>query len=339
MIPRTVSTLDSESSIREIPEHMARGRIEIGAALSEGFTQVTAEKVSRLLSVLRELQSLRLTVDRFTLKGGTALNIFHSRAVPRLSVDLDLMVTGFPDAAARTAEQDLVVKRVGDLAKGLGYRVTVVRSPDAATLECRYRNSLGSQDRIKIDLDILNRMTLLPSRTLAGPTLFQADDLRLPVVEEAELLGQKLVAVAYRHHPRDLYDMHVMLREGWHERPRARACYLAYSFLDDAEWHRLEYPTRLEVEYRPSLLADVLRGSESPPTLSEIREVARTKLGEHSPPFTAATSHEQTLRLALLGGDISAFADIAEENEPNRRLAIAKHPGLAWRLKQARTSH
>jgi predicted nucleotidyltransferase component of viral defense system len=78
---------------------------DLADALAEGFPQATAEKVLRLLGVLRETQAVRSTRGRFTLKGGTALNVFHSPRVPRLSVDLDLMATGFPGAAAGTAEQ------------------------------------------------------------------------------------------------------------------------------------------------------------------------------------------------------------------------------------------
>ena len=89
----------------------------------------------------------------------------------------------------------------------MGYKVARTETPAACTIVCRYRNLLGGGDQLKIDLDILNWQTLLPVSILPGPSLFLADDLRFPVVGESELLGQKLVAVAYRAHPRDLYDM------------------------------------------------------------------------------------------------------------------------------------
>lgn len=78
---------------------------DISKALSEGLPPATAEKVWRLLGILRELQARPATRGRFTLKGGTALNIFHWPKVPRLSVDLDLMATGYPNAAPRTSER------------------------------------------------------------------------------------------------------------------------------------------------------------------------------------------------------------------------------------------
>ncbi|MGP8073253.1 MAG: nucleotidyl transferase AbiEii/AbiGii toxin family protein [Thermoplasmata archaeon] len=312
--------------------------VDLSGAVGEGFPQATAEKVHRLLGILREIQTVRSTRGRFTLKGGTALNVFHLPKVPRLSVDLDLMATGYPGAAAGTALHERVIEVTERLVHRMGYTVAKSETPAACTLECRYRNLLEGADQVKIDLDILNRQTLLPPRDLRGPALFLADDLVFPVLSEAELLGQKLVAVAYRAHARDLYDMHAMLRSGWHRRARARQMYLSYSFLHDSAWHRLNYPVRLDVEYRVGLLEDVLRAGEVAPRLTEIREVARTTLEGSDPPFTAANAVEQSLRRRLLTGDRTAFADIVGERNVARRRKLARHPGLEWRLRQSSRS-
>jgi hypothetical protein len=224
------------------------------------------------------------------------------------------------------------------LVRRMGYKVARTETPAACTIVCRYRNLLGGGDQLKIDLDILNWQTLLPVSILPGPSLFLADDLRFPVVGESELLGQKLVAVAYRAHPRDLYDMHAMLRSKWHQRAGARQMYLAYSFLKDHEWHRLDYPARLDVAYRASVLEDVLRDGDPAPSLAEIRAVARSDLRLSDPPFTAASAEEEASRLKLLAGDTSAFADIVGERNAARRRKLDGHPGLAWRLQQAARS-
>ncbi len=308
---------------------------DLADALGEGFQPRTAEKVYRLLGVLREIQSLRSTRSRFVLKGGTALNVFHSHNVPRLSVDLDLMATGFPGAAAGTPEHGRVVDLTRGVLTRLEDRVTTSDSPAACTLVAHYRDRLGGQDQLKVDLDILNRQTLLPPQASRGPSLFLADDLRFPVVRRAELFGQKLVAVAYRAHPRDLYDMHSMIGSGWHRESRARKMYLAYSFLQDSEWARLDYPVRLVVDYRPALLADVLRTDELPPTLQTIRSEARAALSGGRAPFTRASARERSLRSDLLHGDRDAFAKIVGEKVVSRCRRLARHPGLLWRLQQA----
>ena len=283
---------------------------ELADALSEGFVPTTAERVHRLFGVLRSLQTFEETRDRLTLKGGTALNVFLSERVPRLSVDLDLMVTGFPVMSANSAQLLRVVRAIENLSRELGYSTNRALTDAACTLQLRYKNHLGSADQIKVDLDFLNRVPLHPSVGRRGPSIFQADDLTFQVVSPPELLGQKLTAVAYRAVERDLYDMWRMLGLRWHTREGARASYLAYSLLQDAEWHRLDYPTRLNVDYRNERLRDVLRVGETPPTLEEIRSIAVKELAHANPSFTRATSDEQVLRSRILDGETIAFADL-----------------------------
>ncbi len=312
---------------------------ELADALSEGFIAVAAERVHRLLGVLRELQTVEDTKDRFTLKGGTALNVFLSERVPRLSVDLDLMATGYPEVSANSAQLRRIVAVIEKLARGLGYSIHRALTDAACALRLGYKNHLGSADQIKLDLDFLNRITLRPSIGCVGPSVFHADDLTFQVVSPPELLGQKLTAVAYRAVERDLYDMWRMIRLGWHTRAGARASYLGYSLLQDAQWHRLEYPTRLQVDYRSDRLREVLRVGETPPTLEEIRRVAVEGLAHASPPFTTATADEQRLRQQILDGETVAFSNLLGEDDPDRRIALSNHPALRWRLRQLVRTH
>jgi hypothetical protein len=120
---------------------------ELTDALSEGFDPTTAEKVHRLLGVLRELQALEETRNRLTLKGGTALNVFLSERVPRLSVDLDLMVTGFPGVSANTADLERIVGVMESLSTGLGYSTNRAVTDAACTLRLGYKNHVGSPDQ------------------------------------------------------------------------------------------------------------------------------------------------------------------------------------------------
>lgn len=111
--------------------------------------------------------------------------------------------------------------------------------------------------------------------------------------------------------------------------------YLAYSFLQDHEWARLDYPVRLKVPYDPVRLKDVLRGKDVAPSLERIREQARLHLESIPRPFTSATEEEQDLRRCLLEGSREAFGEIAGGADAARRRALSEHPGLLWRLKQA----
>ncbi|MCA1820039.1 MAG: nucleotidyl transferase AbiEii/AbiGii toxin family protein [Halobacteriales archaeon] len=307
-------------------------REDLANALDAGFREDTAEKVFRLLGILRELESRTASKGKFTLKGGTALNIFHLPHVPRLSVDIDLIATGFPGANAGTKDREQAISTIEQTLKALDYKINKADSEaSGCTLHCSYRNALGSNDQIKIDLDFIGRQTLLEPEQKRGPRLFNADDLSYALVATPELLAQKLVAVAYRGHPRDLYDMDRMLREGWHGRPKARNMYLAQSFLKDHEWYRLAYPTLLNVPYKPDLLRDVLREREEPPALDDLRQRATEAL---VPKFTEATAEDKENQAALLKGDLAAFARIAGETNPSRVKELASNPALLWRLQQ-----
>lgn len=304
-------------------------------ATSDGFRQDTAEKVYRLIGLLREFEAGDETRGKFTLKGGTALNVFQQENVPRLSVDIHIMATGFPDAVAKSVPRERAVQLVIAAAKRQGYLIQRRDEGEAGcTLHCTYKNTLGAQDQIKVDIDLLNRQTILPADMRRGPALFFADDFRYPVVTAAELLGQKLTAVAYRAHVRDLHDMHRMLDMGWHKHARARAMYLAYSFLHDAAWYRLDYPMKLAGPYAADLLRDVLRTREEPPPLDVIRDRAQKCLTE-PPSYASASDDEKRSRDRILAGEFAAFADIAGEIEPSRRAQLALHPGVAWRVTQA----
>ena len=58
-----------------------------------GFDQLYIEKVLRLLGILELFFSNEVLKDKYALKGGTALNLFHFQ-LPRLSVDIDLNYLG-----------------------------------------------------------------------------------------------------------------------------------------------------------------------------------------------------------------------------------------------------
>jgi len=308
---------------------------DLADAMDEGFRQDTAEKVYRLLGILREIQLTAATRDKFTLKGGTALNIFHLPSIPRLSVDIDLVATGYSEAWPDHESRKDAINAATKLAKSLGYRVDVNDSEDSGcTIHCNYTNSLGTPDKVKIDIDFLNRKLLVEPEIHAGPAMFQADDIEFPIVAIPELMAQKLVAVCYRAHVRDLYDMAVMLREGWHKDAATRRLYLAYSFLKDHEWYRLNYLTKLEpgkFDFHPEKIRDVVRAGVDPPTLDDVRSLA---VAELNPDFIQPTEEEMHCQKRLIRGDTEAFADLLQEMNSSRRKYLMESQALQFRLSQ-----
>jgi hypothetical protein len=159
----------------------------------------------------------------FALKGGTAINFFVCD-MPRLSVDIDLTYLPINEREAALEgisralssvfaklrkvlpDSQVLMKKIGssDLLAGL-----VVRRGDAT---------------VKIEPNLVMRGSVLPTqvRSLSkkAQDLFETSvDVR--ILSDPELYGGKLCATLDRQHPRDLFDIKILLdREGLGEQTR-----------------------------------------------------------------------------------------------------------------------
>ena len=145
----------------------------------------------------------------FALKGGTAINLFI-RDLPRLSVDIDLVylpvaprdesLADIRDALDRIMEQ---INHEPDL--------TAVRQ-DHKFDELRILVS-NDQDQIKIETSpvargVLNSPAILDVVEAVEEQLGFAS---IQVVSKADLYGGKICAALDRQHPRDLFDIKLLL--------------------------------------------------------------------------------------------------------------------------------
>jgi predicted nucleotidyltransferase component of viral defense system len=150
----------------------------------------------------------------FALKGGTAINLFE-RNLPRLSVDIDLTYLPFDernvahekiaqglDRIKARIEADLPDCRVTLAKKGvdLAFKLQVQRLRTA----------------VKIEVNPTLRGHLLPKRRMTAADKVQ-DEFEsfasINVVSFAELFGGKICAALDRQHPRDLFDVKLLLDE------------------------------------------------------------------------------------------------------------------------------
>lgn len=154
----------------------------------------------------------------FALKGGTAINLFI-RSMPRLSVDIDLTYIPINDRETALSEISEGLGRIKtDLEKSIpGISATAVsRESEDAKINCQLK---GAQ--IKIEVNTTTR------GTINNPTIMRVDKkvekffgrfAAINVVSIAELFGGKICAALDRQHPRDLFDVRLMLdNEGFTE--------------------------------------------------------------------------------------------------------------------------
>ncbi|RCW24656.1 nucleotidyl transferase AbiEii/AbiGii toxin family protein [Marinilabilia salmonicolor] len=148
----------------------------------------------------------------FALKGGTAINLFI-REMPRLSVDLDL--TYLPlDSRTNALQniQDGLGRIKTALEKNLpGVRVNTVPLNDGTDVKL-YCQGKGAQ--IKIEVNTITRGNVFPTQLMQVADSVQDEFDKFAaakVVSMAELYGGKICAAIDRQHPRDLFDVKLLL--------------------------------------------------------------------------------------------------------------------------------
>jgi predicted nucleotidyltransferase component of viral defense system len=155
----------------------------------------------------------------FALKGGSAINLFV-RNLPRLSVDIDLTYLPFDDR--KTALSNIsdalgrIKKRLEASIKGINVIPTPLNQGEDVKLNCQLKNA-----QIKIEVNTTTRGNIFPVRLLQVNENVQDEFGKfaaINVVSHAELFGGKICAALDRQHPRDLFDVHLLLKnEGYTE--------------------------------------------------------------------------------------------------------------------------
>lgn len=147
----------------------------------------------------------------FALKGGTAINLFI-RSLPRLSIDIDLTYIPINDRETALSEISEGLGRIkADLEKSIpGISVTAVsREGEDAKINCQLQKA-----QIKIEVNTTTRGTINYPDLLKVDKKVQESFGRfaaIKVVSMAELYGGKICAALDRQHPRDLFDVKLLL--------------------------------------------------------------------------------------------------------------------------------
>lgn len=145
----------------------------------------------------------------FALKGGTAINLFICD-FPRLSVDIDLAYIPLENREQALPNVRAALMRVASLLEqqmGLSAALQT-NNPD------EMRIILTSEDaQIKIEVSPVARGTLYPQeeRDVVETVENEFGFAAIQVVSLADLYGGKLCAALDRQHPRDLYDVRILL--------------------------------------------------------------------------------------------------------------------------------
>lgn len=148
----------------------------------------------------------------FSLKGGTAINLFV-RDFPRLSVDIDLTYLGNePREEALLRTEDALHRIKSDVEKHIGAKV-VSSSKESQTSDIKlFINRAGIQ--IKIEANPVLRGAVYPAIEMSLQKKVSEEfekDFEMQVSSLPDLFGGKIAAALDRQHPRDLFDVKLLL--------------------------------------------------------------------------------------------------------------------------------
>lgn len=214
------------------------------------------------------------TESVFALKGGTAINLFI-RDFPRLSVDIDLAYLPLEPREEALTNAKSALRRIAENINTQPYLTATFQDNREDELRIVVRNSVAT---IKIEVSPVARGTLHPPEILSVQESVEDEFgyAEIPVVSLPDLYGGKLCAAMDRQHPRDLFDVRMLLaNEGisrdmfigfltyvlGHPRPISEVMAPNWQPLDDkfhAEFAGMTVePVELEtlVETRPLMLA------------------------------------------------------------------------------------
>ncbi|MDE7283283.1 MAG: nucleotidyl transferase AbiEii/AbiGii toxin family protein [Lachnospiraceae bacterium] len=191
-------------------------RLTFGRMAKElGFVRDTLEKVYRLADVLKFMESDELLSNGIALKGGTAINltIFD---LPRLSVDIDLDYCRSIDREEMLADRDVITDKISKYMTANGY-VLSPKSKNYHALDSfvyEYMNCGGVKDNLKIEINYMLRCHVHPVARREVKLPWSDEVLTVLSVAPLEIFASKTVALLNRMAPRDLYDMHNMVKYG-----------------------------------------------------------------------------------------------------------------------------
>ena len=202
------------------------------------------EQVRLLVIVLPHVARQRC----FALKGGTAINLFV-RDLPRLSVDIDLAYLPVEDRDTSLATIDRALRAIGmDIERAVPR--AVVRGSVLRGTATWFKLLVEQKGvSVKIEVTPVLRGSVYPPdlRELAPRAQALFGYAQVPLLSFEDVYAGKLCAALDRQHPRDLFDVRLLLAaEGI--TPRMKDAFLVYLLSHNRSMAELIAPTRKDIE-------------------------------------------------------------------------------------------
>lgn len=279
------------------------------------FDQVYTNQVNLLLDVLPIVNQF----DCFALKGGTAINLFI-RDMPRLSVDIDLAYLLIEPREMFLENISSEILKMKKMIEKKYFRVQETYTKDKQVSKLIV---YGDQANIKIEPNLVIRGAVFSCEEYDLCQRAQEQFLRsfrIKTLSLADLYGGKICAALSRQHPRDLFDVKLLL-ENQGLTDQVRQAFIVYLASNPRPMHELLNPASNLKAFRKTFeegfvgMTDV---SISHQELIEVQHVLIQQLLE------TLTIDERQFLLSIKSG------------EPNWSLMpmpnIDKFPAIQWKV-------
>lgn len=297
-----------------------------------GFHRSPLEKVYRLIDILKEIRHIDDLNGKFALKGGTALQLFYFQ-LSRLSIDVDMNYIGSTDRNIMQSERADIRKALEKVLLSKGYLLDkVVKSYALEQFDVKYTDVAGNPDRLKLEINYLERMPLLDVSGMKLEHPFEnIGMISFQTYRYEEHMAQKTRALLTRATPRDLFDVYRMVSiDRNFDHTLFRKLALFYLLLAPVDVRRINTGLIEDIDDRAvrSNLMPLLSGNEERPSASKMKATVLPLL---------------RLVLNLTEIEIKVFDNFYEHlifdptlffEEIDIEANVIDHPSLRWRIER-----
>ncbi len=204
----------------------------------------------RQAELLLDILPLITLESRFALKGGTAINFFI-RELPRISVDIDLTYLPIEDRETTLKNIHSALNKLSERIKRILPRAKIFQKFHPQSKFLKGLIIKRQYASVKVEPNFIMRGTVFPPEkrilTRKAQDIFEKA-VEVQLLSFADLYASKICAALDRQHPRDLFDVKLLLdNEGFTE--EIRQAFIVYLISHNRPMVELLNPNPLDIKY------------------------------------------------------------------------------------------
>ncbi len=308
------------------------------AARYGGWSEVAAERVLRMASVLGPIASHPDTRDVLALKGGTALNaIDHD--MPRLSVDLAFDFVGDVDRASMLAARPVIAAAITAIAARSGMSCRLAADAHGGTTWVLTFRGITGSGVIEIDVNWLRRSPIAVPRRVDRTILDVVELHQVLVAAPAELAAGKLLALLDRCRARDVWDVALLATSDMLGDPDLPLSFVVQLAGARRAWRDL-VGTDVAVDMRDAerMLLPLLRRSEQPRDIASWAAELTDRAAAAVMPFRTIEPAARSFIDAIADEGIIDPGLLNLTPDDARFGAIDRSPALLWKTSRVQAA-